>query len=131
MRSPWGVVFTLFWFILPSITYSIERECQLSCTDIVIPVTISATNLQIPIASTGPTFDVPVHGTFNIAARYCEPEIKIPFKQHILQILVHGITYDRNYWSGDGPPGSSYHGDQYSWIAFASKQGYPTLQRSS
>src|SRR6478735_817638 len=145
MRSPWGVVLALFCFIFPSISYPIEEKCQLSCIDVIIPVTISATNLQIPIASTGPTFNVPVHVTFNIAARYCEPEIKIPFKQHTLQILVHGITYDRNCkhpqinipilctyrhfvdWSGDGPPGSGYHGDQYSWIAFASKQGYPTL----
>ncbi|KAM5529222.1 ctr copper transporter family protein [Fusarium oxysporum f. sp. phaseoli] len=127
MRSPWGVVLTLFCFIFPSISHPVEGKCQLSCTDVIIPVTLSVNNFQIPIASTGPAFNVPVHGTFNIAARYCEPEIKIPFKQHTLQILVHGITYDRNYWSGDGPPGSGYHGDQYSWIAFASKQGYPTL----
>ncbi|CAJ0550196.1 Ff.00g101260.m01.CDS01 [Fusarium sp. VM40] len=127
MRSPWNVVLALSCFTFPSISHPTGGKRQLSCIDVVIPVTISATNLQIPIASTGPEFNVPVRGTFNIAARYCEPEIKIPFKQHTLQILVHGITYDRNYWSGDGPPGSSYHGDQYSWIAFASKQGYPTL----
>ncbi|KAI6777301.1 hypothetical protein HG530_001246 [Fusarium avenaceum] len=127
MRSPRGVALALFCFIFPSISHPIEEKCQLSCTDVVISVAINATNFQIPIASTGPTFDVPVHETFNIAARYCEPEIKIRSKQHTLQILVHGITYDRNYWSGDGPPGSGYHGDKYSWIAFASKQGYPTL----
>lgn len=29
--------------------------------------------------------------------------------------------------SGEGEPGQGYDGDTYSWIAYASKQGYPTL----
>ncbi|KAH6699741.1 hypothetical protein BKA61DRAFT_582913 [Leptodontidium sp. MPI-SDFR-AT-0119] len=125
--SVWALTLNTICILGLANSSPLERHSQLNCTNVVIPVTITATNLHIPIATTGPVFDVPVHGTFNIAARYCEPEIKVPSKQKTLQILVHGITYDRNYWSGDGPPGSSYHGDQYSWIAFASKLGYPTL----
>ncbi|KAH9215485.1 hypothetical protein DL95DRAFT_461122 [Leptodontidium sp. 2 PMI_412] len=125
--SVWALTLNTICILGLANSSPLERHSQLNCTNVVIPVTITATNLHIPIATTGPVFDVPVHGTFNIAARYCEPEIKVPSKQKTLQILVHGITYDRNYWSGDGPPGSSYHGDQYSWIEFASKLGYPTL----
>jgi pimeloyl-ACP methyl ester carboxylesterase len=30
-------------------------------------------------------------------------------------------------WSGGGYPGYGYAGDNYSWVATASKQGYPTF----
>ncbi|KFY02422.1 hypothetical protein V490_00507 [Pseudogymnoascus sp. VKM F-3557] len=72
-------------------------------------------------------FSIPIHGTFDIAARYCEPEVVVPSRTNSLQLLVHGGQYDRNYWSGEDPPGRGYSGDKYSWISFASKQGYPTL----
>lgn len=30
-------------------------------------------------------------------------------------------------WSGEGAPGYGFDGDKYSWVAYASQQGYPTL----
>jgi pimeloyl-ACP methyl ester carboxylesterase len=30
-------------------------------------------------------------------------------------------------WSGEGAPGYGYDGDKYSWVHYASQQGYPTL----
>ncbi|KUJ19595.1 uncharacterized protein LY89DRAFT_717068 [Mollisia scopiformis] len=96
-----------------------------SCTDISFPVTVTAANAIIPI--TTPITFQQVSGTYNIAARYCEPQNFVESRENTLQVLVHGITYTRNYWSGDGTLETSYDGAMYSWIDFASKQGYPTL----
>jgi pimeloyl-ACP methyl ester carboxylesterase len=107
------------------------------CQDVNIPVTVSAMNKQLPtdLVLSNPTsllnavaselLVLPVSGTFNIAGRYCKPEVTIPGREKTLQLLVHGITYDRNYWSGLGFPG--YQGNNYSWVAYASRQGYHTL----
>lgn len=115
-----------------------------TCTEVVLPVTISANNLVIPdslvsgltsatplsltgaetlINSVGNTLQSAlVNGTWNIAGRFCEPEVQIAGRESAVQLLVHGIASDRNYWSG-GSQGS----DIYSWISYASQQGYSTL----
>lgn len=117
---------------------------SLRCSEITIPVSIQSTNAYIdPNINSAPSlynalrniysgitdfvFNVNVAGTYNISARYCEPEVDIPSRRNTIQLLVHGITYTKDYWSGLGPPGSGFDGDTYSWIAYASKQGYPTL----
>ncbi|CAG8971836.1 hypothetical protein HYALB_00001947 [Hymenoscyphus albidus] len=69
-----------------------------------------------------PTLGVAVSSNFHIAGRFCEPEVVNPSRQNTLQFLVHGATYTRDYWTGKG-----FNGDQYSWVDYASKQGYPTL----
>jgi len=51
-------------------------------------------------------FSVPVRGTYNIAGRYCEPEVDIPSRRNSLQLLAHPATYDRNYVGS--PPGSTH-----------------------
>jgi len=66
----------------------------MTCTEISIPVTISAQNLVIPGNDDGSYSTTPVEGTYNISARYCEPLLKI--HKHALQVLVHGITYTRD-----------------------------------
>ena len=63
-------------------------------------------------------------GPFNMRGRFCEPEVDVPSNRDRLQILVHGITFDRNYWSALDLPG---YETNHSWIDYASKQGYPTL----
>lgn len=116
-----------------------------ACSNVTIPVTISAENRAVPaslgdelssilgaanleslINSIGDDLQLaPVNGTYNLAGLYCEPEVTVTERQNTIQLLVHGITYDHTYWSGGGLPG--YDGDKYSWIAYASKLGYPTL----
>lgn len=44
-------------------------------------------------------FSVPVRDDYNIAGRYCEPEVDIPSRRNTLQLLAHPATYDRNYVS--------------------------------
>lgn len=130
----------------PSANYSTSGP---ACSDYMIPVSIGSGGKSAPVAlrsrhhnartvaavlADEPLFDgvgdtlqsLLVSGTFEIAARYCEPEVVVQDRQDSVQLLVHGITYDKNYWSGgDYPVG--FNGDEYSWIAYASKLGYPTL----
>jgi hypothetical protein len=50
----------------------------------------------------------------------CEPQVANASRADTIQFLVHGISYDKNYWNGLGT-------DEYSWVDYATKQGYPTL----
>ncbi|KAI9730400.1 MAG: hypothetical protein M1834_005910 [Cirrosporium novae-zelandiae] len=116
-----------------------------TCTDFMIPVTINASNKKVPTTLTSALTttltsttlsnllnnlgddlqNALVSGTYNISARYCAPETIIANRTSTIQLLVHGITYTKNYWSGDSFPG--YSGTTYSWIDHASRNGYPTL----
>lgn len=117
------------------------------CTDLVIPITAAATNEVIPIPTTLNYSDpasvaafiqtiigdadatypgIPTSGTFQISARYCAPQVTVASRNKTIQLLVHGVTENKLYWSGLGYP-VGYNGDMYSWIAYASSQGYPTL----
>lgn len=60
-----------------------------------------------------------VGGTFSINGIFCRPNIA----RHdaVLEILVHGITYNKTYWSGLG------FGDYYNWQSFSSSRGYYSL----
>src|ERR1019366_8337570 len=64
--------------------------------------------------------------TYNIAMRYCEPENIVESRANTIQYLQHAITNTKDYWNGLTYP-TGYDGDMYSWIAFASQQGYATL----
>ena len=57
---------------------------------------------------------MPVRGTYNIAGRYCEPEVDIPSRRSALQLLAHPATYDRNYVRSPPRP------DTYTFYGFAS-----------
>ena len=61
----------------------------------------------------------PVSGTFSINGVYCRPAVAKP--DDVLQILVHGITYNQTMWSGMG------FGDYYNYHKFANFNGYHTL----
>jgi hypothetical protein len=65
-----------------------------------------------------PTGTQTVSDTFTINGVYCKPLL---VKHNTLQLLVHGITYDKTYWSGLGV------GNLYNYQAFASLNGYATL----
>ncbi|KAK4496552.1 hypothetical protein PRZ48_012532 [Zasmidium cellare] len=115
-------------FLLGSIVPAARSEP--TCNLLTINVDITALNIELPSNITGLTLanltslpKVQIQGTYQIAARYCEPEVKNNSRRNTLQLLVHGV----DYWSGLGPPGQGYDGDKYSYVAYASKQGYPTL----
>lgn len=53
--------------------------------------------LALLASSTNLFFTSVISGTYNIAGRYCEPEVYIESRQQTLQLLAHPATYDRNY----------------------------------
>jgi pimeloyl-ACP methyl ester carboxylesterase len=122
------------------IVASQDSQSSLACKEIDINVSVSALNKDLGNLGLDALKDavalnelvaaassVLVGGNYTIAARYCEPTYKAPSRQHTLQFLAHGITYTRNYWSGLAAPGTKVGQDEYSWVEYAAKQGYPTL----
>lgn len=111
-----------------------------NCRDINVPVTISSENLALPFpppqsdievtnfilanVQMDPSSPLPppqfinISGTFDLMTTYCEPESG-PSKA--LQILTHGIGFDRSYWDFD------YNQHNYSYVNFALDHGYSTL----
>lgn len=110
-----------------------------NCRDISVPVSISAQNLVLPFPPTqndievtnvildalirDPTSGPPpqftnISGTFDLMTTYCEP---VSGPGQTLQILTHGIGFDRSYWDFD------YQQHNYSYVDYALDQGYSTL----
>ncbi len=112
-----------------------------NCQNIRVPVSLTAQNvvLNIPaptndieatsnvlsslgaIRSGGAGFTpVPanVSGDYELAATYCEPDAGA---SRVLQILTHGIGFDRSYWDF---PVQEYN---YSYVNYALQRGYSTL----
>lgn len=62
-----------------------------------------------------------VSGSYNISTQYCVPD-KPSWKRPVLQILTHGIGFDKTYWD------LSYQDFRYSYVKNAvDKHGYATL----
>ncbi|RDI81626.1 hypothetical protein Vi05172_g8392 [Venturia inaequalis] len=119
-------------------TIAEARQCQ----DLTIPIDVSARqgkyNIQTPtdnVAVTNFILDLTrqghnytnealagyqtVSGKYNIAATICHPD-KGP--SSTLQILTHGIGFDRSYWD------ISYNNYNYSYVSQATdKYGYSTF----
>jgi len=114
-----------------------------NCHEIIIPVTITARNAVLPEGLTlnlfgliavllDSVFTTTIQGTYDIAGRYCEPEVVVSNRTNALQILSHPATYDRNFVRlsfhlinasannssglGGGYPGLGYDGDKYDWV---------------
>ena len=60
--------------------------------------------------------------TFAISAEYCTP-FKKTAKAQTLQLLTHGLGFDKSYWDFRLRPRDT----QYSWVDTALKAGYSTL----
>ncbi|KAJ3532950.1 hypothetical protein NM208_g8204 [Fusarium decemcellulare] len=99
----------------------------LQCDDVAVKVSATASRKAIPAdlnltdaasdASSFPSLlnglpEVLSSGTFTIRAT--------------LQILVHGITFTRHYWTGSDGDGNLI-GSEYSWQEYAAAQGYATF----
>lgn len=64
---------------------------------------------------------------YNIVGSYCSPHINIPHRSQSIQILLHGGTFNKQYWSALGPVGAGYHKQKYSWVEYFRNQGFHTL----
>ncbi|EJD51025.1 alpha/beta-hydrolase [Auricularia subglabra TFB-10046 SS5] len=91
------------------------------CVDSVARFPASAINFDISSGTLPPNATVPISGTFGIQIRFCEPTVDIVARADTVQVLVHGITYDTEYWD------SSFEPESYSYVRFAAAQGYATI----
>lgn len=128
--------------LLLSQTAFADPKSTLQCQDIGLTVTAQALNKKLPDnlkdlftingfnKLTAAFESLPtqlVGGTYTISARYCEPLTKVEQRQNTLQILVHGLTYDKDYWSGVKTSDIGAGHDEHSWVYYAAQQGYSTL----
>ncbi|KAJ8611920.1 hypothetical protein MRB53_037716 [Persea americana] len=118
----------------PKCDDNIQLSVSASALNLIIPETINSSsilNLSTvalqTLVNTLPTHNITAG--YTIAGRYCAPEVYNASRAETVQLLVHGVGYDRNYWSGKGVPGSAQqvNGTEYSWVDYASQQGYPTF----
>jgi pimeloyl-ACP methyl ester carboxylesterase len=126
--------------ILTSASFAIIAAAR-QCQNLTIPLSVSSRNGVFDIDAPKTNVDVTsfildlsqpgsnltekllsgyatVSGTYNIAATYCEPDSG-PGKA--LQVLTHGIGFDRSYWD---LPANSYN---YSYVNQALDRGYSTF----
>ncbi|QPH02501.1 hypothetical protein C2857_006711 [Epichloe festucae Fl1] len=113
----------------------------MQCRNLTVPVSLSARNGDFDLKAPATEIEVTdlslgmsrpgnnvtaqylkgyktVSGNYQLAATYCEPD---DGPGHALQILTHGIGFDRSYW--DFP----YNNYNYSYVARAVGAGYSTL----
>lgn len=64
-------------------------------------------------------------GSYNISGTLCKPTKHVPDLEDYIQVLVHGATYTKEYWSTGA--WSSKNTPQYSWSRYANYKGYHTL----
>jgi pimeloyl-ACP methyl ester carboxylesterase len=139
----------LHLILLFSISVAGECSPEPHCTNIVLSVEACATNVVVNIQGdiknrtvienyiqgvtdgtlklvTGSTQEV--SGTYNISATYCRPTRDVPRLNSTVQLLVHGLTYNKGYWSSlTNQEFFLQNGSQYSWSEFANARGYHTL----
>jgi pimeloyl-ACP methyl ester carboxylesterase len=65
---------------------------------------------------------ITISDTFTIKGTYCVPKghAKHTLTTPTIQVLIHGITYNKTMWSGMGFP-------DYNWHTHANARGYATL----
>lgn len=92
------------------------------CKTSFVPVTLEPGNPLTPGAPPGVAAPAEV-GAQQVLVKLCLPKSKP--NTGVVQLLVHGITYDHRYWNIADPANAK--GDRYSWEAAAAKAGYATL----
>ncbi|KAJ7597690.1 hypothetical protein C8J56DRAFT_1041871 [Mycena floridula] len=111
---------TILLLGLPSV-FAALQTC--SCTDVTLPVHVDvqvADNPADPIAGVNSTETRPVSATYNVFGLFCEPETAI--FPGLIQLLVHGLSYDHQYWAMSA---SSFQ--NYSYAAFSCARGIPSF----
>lgn len=123
-----------------TISVTLASRTLATCRDVSFTVSGSAMNrnltalnlsnsTQLLAAITNKAFETPVEisGCQTLAGTYCEP-LMCNKNNDKLQILFHGITSGRTYWSAlGGLDVAEYQPEKYSWVDAAHENGYPTL----
>ncbi|CAG8163220.1 unnamed protein product [Penicillium salamii] len=91
-------------------------ETNLDATTFALASTKTGTNITEEALSGYAT----VGGRYNISTQYCMPKNSAS-GDHTLQILTHGMGFDKTYW--DLP----YHNFNYSYVDYVLSRGYHTF----
>lgn len=92
--------------------------------DISAPGALVAAFSRIPQFLSNATY-AQKSGDYDISGIFCKPTKKSPERENVIQVLVHGATYTKRYWSGGA--WSNDNSSKYSWSRYANKKGYYTL----
>ncbi|KAJ7648385.1 Alpha/beta hydrolase family-domain-containing protein [Mycena polygramma] len=121
------LLFTLsLLFHLSRIFVASGASCD--CSSVVIPVHV---DVLVPQDPTDPFAGLKsnasslrrVDDTFNISGTFCQPNtVSNSNNSDVIQLLVHGFTYDGQYWS---PPVEEFR--NYSYAAFSCERGLSSL----
>ena len=129
----------LLGLALPGASARSVAGCSAVCSEVSFDVPVTSENVQFssppdpnnttaivdfmlsvwrgtPAATNG---TLTVSDTFTIKGTYCTPKNSQPKG---LEILVHGITYNKTMWAGLG-----FSPSKYSWHTAATSRGYATL----
>ncbi|UPK98136.1 hypothetical protein LCI18_009071 [Fusarium solani-melongenae] len=121
------------------ITQGLASIASPLCSHISFSINASAENIVFSVApdpgnataihdflasslATGPPINgtTPISGDFTFNGIYCTPRSS-KRSRNTLQVLVHGLTYNKSMWSGLG------YSSLYDWQKFANSRGYYTL----
>lgn len=134
------------WLSLFSVLSLCVNALPYTCTDLIYPITVQNVTTIVPpfhypfpdgyaatafsnaatirdAASAAPKL-TQLSTTFNISIRHCKPTPPSP-KSSTLQLLSHGIGFNKSYWDFHLPNKPADH--QYSYTYAATSQGYSTL----
>jgi pimeloyl-ACP methyl ester carboxylesterase len=83
----------------------------------------------VPLNSFNDTGVIQPSATYNISASYCPPTTLVSHRANTIQLLLHGGTSNKLYWSALGPVNSNlqYQPHNYSYVDFARNEGYHTV----
>lgn len=84
-------------------------------------------DFTIPVQASNDSGVLLPAATYQISSYYCPPTVYVPERSRTVQVLIHGATATKYYWSALGPVGGGYEETHYSWIDFARSQGYHTI----
>ncbi|KAM4057703.1 serine aminopeptidase, s33 domain-containing protein [Hirsutella rhossiliensis] len=109
-----------------NITVPISISSRNSVINLNIPKTeIEVTNMLLEFSKRNTNYSqsiitghTSITKDYKLATTYCEPENG---PGHTLQVLTHGLGFDRSYWD------FSYNNYNYSYVNQAIRQGYSTL----
>jgi pimeloyl-ACP methyl ester carboxylesterase len=116
-----------------------------TCLNVTVPLSLSAINGAFTLSTPQSNIDVTnfildsvmpernittdllsgyttITGTYNIRGTFCQPATPGPGQQSVLQILTHGIGFDRGYWDLQYPGDYSYMNiavDTYGYSTFS------------
>nr|OQO28670.1 hypothetical protein B0A51_04781 [Rachicladosporium sp. CCFEE 5018] len=114
------------------------------CTDFTVPITVTAPTVVPPFPALETHYDAVgllsaltarnasnapsqppvinnITATFDISLRYCEPDHKRHASAKGVQVLSHGLGFDKSYWDFGG------QGSEYDYISSATAAGFATL----